>query len=556
MSLALQHAKANSDLKDICTLLQVCKSWRAVVQQSSTNNLEIVLKYHRFEDNQLAHLHKLAGFASWLPKCSGLVKAIKWEFHHIGDQESSSPDDWAPVSAAASSLMELALQLAAVGPISKQRSAPPLRLSSFGSEGLINPALISALPAGTLTSLSIGLPSDSSNILAALSRLTNLRQLELDNAPECLYRSDFSLPDLRGLSGLTQLMVNQLANDNNFKLLPMQLKALSVDYAWQAEDTLVDLSHMQQLQDLYINCHGVANGSTIPLQLPSLSIQCGSGNQKSMIALLGINQLKQLSALHLVRSNDSAKQLMQVATLPQLQEMSLAYWDSTVIVHSSVSAAWRHVRQLNDLDLRVDVTVQNAQHIFRDIGFVTQLTRLVLEVDVIHVEEAQLGDDHPPVLVTCACITGLTNLQKLRLGFGPRANFKHSLHDTMHLTALRGLRELALKDEAPVVDDAVIICLAAELTNLERLEFGEDIVSYPTCGVASLHAIGKLTKLVHLVFGMFLSEEDARMGLSCLAALSALTGLGGFIVAGEGALAEFWDVVRPTDQLPLEGMRL
>lgn len=445
--------------------------------------------------------------------------------------------------------MELSLKSATAGADAVLRipqAAPPLQLCSYSSNVFISPAIINSLPAATLTSLSLCLCPETCRSATVVSRLTKLRELRLTG--DCRHRFTFSVPDLRGLQQLTNLHMSTVAADSNPQHVPPQLLQLTIHYPVAiglSGPPMVDLRHLQQLQQLHLSAGMLAAGSALPSQLQDLSVCVGSG---SAIAVVHISQLGQLSTLRLMDTNDTAQELFSLANVPKLQHLSLSY-DFDIdddLVSCGVAAAWPKLPQLHSFEISDGYMVpERFPQLIQGIAAVTQLTKLVAFVTLPGEIENQ--DGVPDQFTVCEWLKGLTGLRELTLQLDGHSSTlsKIPLHDTLHLTALKALTNLSLSGGAPQVDDTVIACLAVELTNLQHLSLVHNNADAAGFGTAALPVVGKLSTLKSFCLQGLprYSAADATLGLSFLTGLKQLTELSGFDAADAGALAEFWSVV-------------
>jgi hypothetical protein len=155
--------------------------------------------------------------SQWLAKhsalvCSLTIKRPAWGFStaHMVPEET--------YKAAAAQLLAMSLQLAAapVNPLAGTAALmPKMRLQAFSINYLINPAVLAALPAATLTNLELDLSTTTrvpAGIAAAVANLSNLQHLTLAGSRDRGTTLRTMLPSIQELGQLTALKVSGTLN--------------------------------------------------------------------------------------------------------------------------------------------------------------------------------------------------------------------------------------------------------------------------------------------------------------------------------------------------------
>jgi hypothetical protein len=365
---------------------------------------------------------RLGSFQSWLSKHSALVNSMKITHRVTGWRGSSSQTD-ADVHEAVAQLLLPAMQHAAAGcsvtatmpaAIAKaaassdagqdglqqqQQHQPGLRLDSFSSGVVWAIRLLDVLPAQYLTSLEVDLwgsreghdarEEDAAALAAALSRLTNLRQLQFQGREDGGLGS--CLPVIAQLSKLTCLTVDGDTGDEDCELAlqqllaqPLLLRELHIRSDEQ-ELPVLDLGLLQQLQE-FTTRNLLPQGSVLPTQLRRLQL----GDCQPSLHLAAVMPLQQLTALELdpfpydVPSNEH-KSLLQLTQLTALQQLRLFYLD--VEIAAATASTWAKLPRLCELHCHEPVSDTGANEqelaaIIAGLAAATSLTKLLLGVPV------------------------------------------------------------------------------------------------------------------------------------------------------------------------------
>jgi hypothetical protein len=230
---------------------------------------------------------QVSRFADWLRQHAGLVKHLGIQQLRFPARIAQSSKHLIQQSEEAEQLLAAALQAAAavaVGPATAAAAAVlPLRLHSFAGSRLFTAVLLQALPAAALTRVLLmgsasGLDTNSSSAAAALTRLSNLRELTLFDGT-CGLIKDTCLTAVGQLKRLTKLQLSKAADTCSFQLLPQQLQQLwmsmkgDVDHATGGSggSAQPSLAHLSALQLLHL--HTAAAACRLPASLTSLFSQ-------------------------------------------------------------------------------------------------------------------------------------------------------------------------------------------------------------------------------------------------------------------------------------------
>lgn len=166
LTTALQHPAVALEPHDPCNLLQTCHSWRSAIKQSAAGSVTIDVDVCR----KLRQLPAFAKFAAWMHDYAGLVHAIKLRTPGAA-WHGMTPIDYC--SAVEATLIEALASRASI-----------LHLRAFSTDYLQHATVIEALPAHSLTKLSLQLFGGSCGpksipFANALAKLTGLQQLRV-----------------------------------------------------------------------------------------------------------------------------------------------------------------------------------------------------------------------------------------------------------------------------------------------------------------------------------------------------------------------------------------
>lgn len=533
LRIALQHP-ALAEFQDyICTLLQVCKSWRAVVQQS-TASLTNVDYYQPFGVQQLSEIAQLA---KWVAKYPGLVGSVTLDPHVSSD--ITDPADSEALIEIVQQLLELSLQLAA------SRPGAPLRLRSFTCSLPPTAEMLATLPATTLTSLTLW-QVNNTNWFAGLSSLSHLQRLHVRLPGITEEMTDRCLSQIGKLQQLTQLELCRLTANGDMQLLPTQLQHLEILYIIpysvskdsKPEDIrLVSLQHLECLQQLKLRAAELAAGSALPSNLHSLELDA----LWTADSLAGFASLQQVTSVMLRNQSIGMEHLRLLEQLPKLQELSMVVSNSTRLLEEA--AVWRKLPLVSLQFTAQRVTADEMAQLMQHVARATKIREISINVDAIAADGMQ-----SPQLAICEHLKALKNIKCLSLAIDLPHAF--AAQDTQHLSALITLTRLQLchKGSGPYLDSDTLCLLALSLTALKHLDVHSDTQLFDSkqSSIPALSAIGKLTALTTLRIEE-LSQEEADRGFQFLTALSDLDDWGSFGIASDEVLAAFLNT--PSEQL-------
>jgi hypothetical protein len=381
LPIALHHTALNTDYTVLCRAAQVCKCWRAAVQQCAARDLKVEL-------NTSASPAHLRGFPDWLSKHACFVSSITaavpdWKAEYAGNIQPVDAERWQGHFLDVEVLLLQALLLAAapadtavLNPAAAAAAAAVLpeqqglQLSSFAT-GLPGAALLAALPAHSLTKLELAYADntavDGPALSAALARLSNLRQLSIisdmhDNLPgSCL-------EGVMQLSCLTSLKLAGDWSDLDVYLQPVlhtlklrQLQQLDLIGLKVAVDGGLVLSHLTQLTELSIEDLDPYHDGEFPVKLPSQLQRLQLGACEGPVSFAYIMQLKQLKHLSLVVEGADNDQLLQLGQLPGLEHLALLYHEPDVA--AATAPVWQRLKQLQELQLDLDDEGSSSQEL-------------------------------------------------------------------------------------------------------------------------------------------------------------------------------------------------
>jgi hypothetical protein len=283
------------------SLAQTCKAVREALQQSTAGSLRIFTALLQ----EGPAVPAITTFANWIPKYPGLIGEFDLNMPYAIKDRSKQ----LIVCCKAETAVCRALQHAAAAAVGR----PRLALKAFGCDLYRSPCLLQALPAASLTRLSLSHEADyhspygryhdasldQPRVAAALSRLISLQELHLCarswSKLRCVIIPDdvdhyahgalgnTCLQAIGRLSSLTRLSIAYTAPAADLTLLPQQLLELKLSATctytrtklYSRADMVVSLRHLSRLQQLELVVFGTpAAGSSLPSQLQSLTA-CG-----------------------------------------------------------------------------------------------------------------------------------------------------------------------------------------------------------------------------------------------------------------------------------------
>jgi hypothetical protein len=491
LSLVLQHAPV-SDLSTICSMLRVCKRWRAALQGCQPC-LELMFTFLALDD-----LKRLAAFASWVQTQGHFVKSLQ-----MSGLVASYNDS---LVVAASTILSLAFSLTKA--VRGSRSLGLQELSTdFQPQRIL--ASLSGVP---LTSLTITNPmgADIKLLLSALQPFSSLRELYLgdENGFDSTI-SPGSRTCLQGLSSLIKLDLHGRFPWWDLLTLPGQLRDLAVSAG--RVPCLLNISHLTCLTRLEARLsQGFGQGSQLPGQLKELQLT-------GTLLPADIHIFNGVQALALTPAVDQGSRLLaQLAGLRGLQSLTLQYSD--VACAAKHACAWKQLPQLRMLLLKFeDVSEgEDMETVLGGLGQAVSLTGLELSV--------YAEDEMPGCFVH---LVGLTQLQSLEVegSHTDRDGMLHlqtlsqltaltlrycSFDDGTAAVALGSLKQLHTLDlaECDELTDAVLPLVAQQLSNLRDLSL---LLPNAITG-DSMPLLTRLTQLTKLLLPRQCGLDTKKLG--------------------------------------------
>jgi hypothetical protein len=366
LAVALDHPAFGNDAAIVCRAAQACRGWRKVVQSGAAGITSARLK----PDRTLA---SITGMSQWLAKHTALVSGLTIKHPMYGCFYTADNMSEETYEAAAAQLLAMSLQLAAapVNPLAGTAALmPKMRLQAFSINYLVNPAVLGALPAATLTNLDLDLSQTTrgpAGIQTAIANLNNLQHLTLAGGRDPGITLHTMLPSIQAMAQLTALELSGSLNQgDSCKLYNVlrepcdnwrqHLQVLSLTLPNDAMRGL-DLSGLDGLRELRLagnrgclrtdtsddsddeedNILG-RNGLLLPTQLQQLDLQGGwtmlepgEGPRAKCVDISALKQLQRVTLLigpRAMHVTDSS--LVQLTAMPALQHLTLLYEDVSV----------------------------------------------------------------------------------------------------------------------------------------------------------------------------------------------------------------------------------
>jgi hypothetical protein len=328
-----------------------------------------------------------------------------------------------------------------------------LQLHSFSGTVPTPLAMLAALPAHSLTCLNLTCTDMSAAsasprqkcgnieaLAAALQRLSSLHQLSLSSALSNRLHGS-CLADIKQLSRLTSLKLSGCwdAMDRPLQQLllqPLLLRELNLDLEGLSTDSAkkhsqLNLSALTQLTAFTAVC-SLEKGPVLPLQLQQLHVKFCDNACALVESLMPLQQLQRLSVLDAFTEHQP---LLQLAQLPALQHVSLAYCHAEDVCRAAASSVWQMLPQLQELSVGApqNFSTQEMGAVFASLAAATSLTGLF-------VRACARDEGSSSAVAACGSLAMLTGLTWLEFEYGSCV----VPGDVIALTALTGLTRLGL----------------------------------------------------------------------------------------------------------------
>jgi hypothetical protein len=493
LQLVVQHCPEASQIRTLCSLLQVSRTVQQAVQQA-VGSCSLVLPCPTANASTvLDWTSSLAACCAWLPKHAGLVTSLS-----LGHADFQHTDIHAAFTAHI--VVSLALRLCAAEAQAAAACALPWRLGSLTVQWLITPELLNPLSTCTsLTRLDLTFRLSGTQkvaaVHAALGRLQTLQELSLQNNYGLPLCSSFAA-GISCLTRLQRLALGNLLHPAAAEALPGSIQTLTVLSGHPEEDQggpwpALGLQHLVGLEVLHLQYDTVDM-----LQLSNIypeHIQAQLRRQDEVVAAAGLQR---------VRSLFVADGLSSLALMKRLSSL----------------------QQLRELDVGLDGAVfdpvgQVVRACLGGIAAAMQLTKLVLSD-----RNAGVSEPTPrPCPLSTALLHGylqqLTQLQHLDI-----SSVDVQPYDAVHFTALKSLTALHMYN-CWNISDMAVVAIVLHLSNLRVLELIDCALESP----ALWPAVGLATGLERLCLdsapnNTLLLDATALGLLTGLTRLTSLTG--------------------------------
>lgn len=550
----LDHSAVTSDQQIVCNLLQVCKAWRTAVHQSGAaiTNIDTAIS------PKVGELPKIAHLAAWISLYPSLIRTISITREHHDDGQTNVET--------CRRLLELGLRLAAAGTSKAADPCPALgamplgagsrthhrwALQRFNCDLEASPAMLTALPAATLTRLALSCinPSEMPLIAASIPGLSRLQELVAISRHFTSGQPSADCKLLAAVESLKQLRILHLGCVQNMvclQRLPIQLQQLTIQVApVPGTETAVqtDLGYLTNLKRLEIDVDSdwsIRPGSVLPANLTFL---CLETNDRNSIRHFGITTLQHLQYLSM---GCAMLELRTLTTMSQLQQLHLTDQQVGVWNDTTYAQQWSKLSMLRSLGVHADCedpgsVISLCSSAGKAAGITNLDLLLVCTFQDLDAEEVELAAS----MSLCPFLTTLQELQDLSLSLPLGEDFVRHVclakHDLLHLTCLTGLTRLHVRASGGA-DDTIVCALVAALSQLRCLSLPNHRLT-----TAPLPSMGLLKGLQRLELCSY-KRVDAEFGLNFLTGLHRLTHLGGFDKACESALTSFWTALRGQQQ--------
>jgi hypothetical protein len=296
-------------------------------------------------------------FARWLAQYSHLVCKLSLETPYVVvtyDDEAVPNEEEEHICAEAETMIRSAFSSAGAA---ANGLLSGLKYFKGKYHSLCSPAMLSSLPARSITSLELDMNSPQ---LAAPSmprifqQFSNLQKLDLyvtDSRGGVGGRGRVNLPapfstyPLSGLSNLKNLLLEVdtvYCNSPSLRNLPQSIETLEVNAV--GVECLLDIQHLSSLRALHVNAYkGIAEGSSLPQSLLAATFLEASVPEGGHTLLSGLQQL----TLTYGEDYYSSSVLLQLSALTGLQVLRFSYDDLDAAGHRA--ATWGTFPQLRAL---------------------------------------------------------------------------------------------------------------------------------------------------------------------------------------------------------------
>lgn len=290
----LQHPAVAANQQNICRLLQVCKAWKNIAQQTTSCLTHVSYSKELVSSSAeavAAFIEDLVWFTRWVTSYAGIIRSINLDV----DCCSAICTEVGSLRSLAQRVFVLGLKAAAAATHQSSLTADDhdaadavctstckqclLQLRSFTPSSLMtHNSVLSALPAATLISLYISVPKDV-QAYQSLAALSNLRSLRIDSSEGSL--GEGYMTSINKLSRLTGLVLHNLKGTSGLPLLPRLLRQLDIyvdgdEEAYRWRPVTLYLSHLVRLQQLTAVITHPVEAALLPQQLQYLDVSCYS----------------------------------------------------------------------------------------------------------------------------------------------------------------------------------------------------------------------------------------------------------------------------------------
>jgi hypothetical protein len=539
VSIAIDHSAVNREPKLLCALACTCKGLRAAVQQCSSCNTDAAFTMTK---------PTTASFALWLSKHAALLRSLDASVDSgFFRRETHREAQWQLAQA----LEAAAAAAPTTAASASKQQQQGMQLTSFSIDRLLVPAVLSALPAHSMTLLDITLDQDSllGGVPGALAGLSNLQQLRLQGGYGLRDDAYSCLPGIAALKQLSVMTLLGFKLDSQplqqLLLEPLPLRQLHLAGPGYRLCKSLHVAALTQLTRFSLDEQLPAD-AVLPPQLLALQIG-GWLNDLSLPVLLRLPQLHTLGMRVACREPGA---VLCLTHLQSLQCLALQYINAYDAV--ATAAAWPQLPLLQQLRLEfhhphgVQTDDRQLAVILSQLAAAPGLTKLKLSAHAVSVHGEQFERCPPPQPVVlrvwpCAALAAVSRLRDLSFLKGSALD----TGDALALTALTGLTRLVLAGVGSGVGGEVAAALAAALTQLRHLDLQH-------CDLGSMECLQKMGQLRNLT--ELRLEGSGQLVLQDLMQLTGLwhlqqLGLSSDQVAA-GDLQTFWAAVTQLIHVP------